>query len=101
MKTTTRAFGFYASPTLVVRIDRFFRSKAVLTWYEVQIYCDLNAERVGSILYNPQKPQRQACAGCADCKTESNCLGMNTDYYTNRVGRKTITGMVIRNEQVL
>lgn len=41
---------FYASPTLVIRIDRFFDAEQVLTWYEAQVFCDLNAERVGSIL---------------------------------------------------
>ena len=99
MKTTTRAFG-YASPTLVVRIDRFFDQEAVLTWYEAQIYCDLNAERVGSILYNPQKPQSKHVQAALIAKQNQTVWGMNTDYYTYRVGRKTITGMVIRNRQV-
>ena len=91
---------FYASPTLVVRIDRFFDQEAVLTWYEVQIYCDLNAERVGSILYNPQKPQSKHVQAALIAKQNQTVWGMNTDYYTYRVGRKTITGMVIRNGQV-
>ena len=91
---------FYASPTLVVRIDRFFDQEAVLTWYEAQIYCDLNAERVGSILYNPQKPQSKHVQAALIAKQNQAVWGMNTDYYTYRVGRKTITGMVIRNGQV-
>ena len=91
---------FYASPTLVVRIDRFFDQEAVLTWYEVQIYCDLNAERVGSILYNPQKPQSKHVQATLIAKQNQTVWGINTDYYTYRVGRKTITGMVIRNGQV-
>ena len=100
MKTTTQGVWFYASPTLVIRIDRFFDQEAVLTWYEAQIYCDLNAERVGSILYNPQKPQSKHVQAALIAKQNQTVWGMNTDYYTYRVGRKTITGMVIRNGQV-
>ena len=48
---------FYASPTLVVRVDRKFDSEKVLTWYEARIFCDPAHERVGSALYNPEKPQ--------------------------------------------
>lgn len=91
---------FYASPTLVVRIDRFFDADAVLTWYEAQIYCDLNAERVGSILYNPEKPQQKHVQAALIAKQNQVVWGMNTDYYTYRVGRKSTTGMVIRNKQV-
>ena len=66
----------------------------------MQIYCDLNAERVGSILYNPQKPQSKHVQAALIAKQNQTVWGMNTDYYTYRVGRKTITGMVIRNGQV-
>ena len=91
---------FYASPTLVIRIDRFFDAEQVLTWYEAQVFCDLNAERVGSILYNPSKPQQKHVQASLIAKQNQVVWGMNTDYYTYRVGRKTITGMVIRDKQV-
>ena len=91
---------FYASPTLVVRVDRFFDSEQVLTWYEAQIFCDLNAEHIGSILYNPNNPQQKHVQAALIAKQNQVVWGMNTDYYTYRVGRKTITGMVIRNKQV-
>ena len=91
---------FYASPTLVVRVDRCFDPDAVITWYEAQVYCDLNAEHVGSILYNPKKPQAKHVQAEKIAKQNQVVWGMNTDYYTYRLGRKTITGMVIRNKQV-
>ena len=91
---------FYASPTLVVRVDRFFDSEQVLTWYEAQIFCDLNAEHIGSILYNPNNPQQKHVQAALIAKQNQVVWGMNTDYYTYRVGRKAITGMVIRNKQV-
>lgn len=91
---------FYASPTLVVRIDRFFDAEAVNTWYEAQIYCDLSQERVGAILHNPEKPQAKHVQASQIAREKQVVFGVNTDYYTYRLGRKTITGMVIRGGQV-
>lgn len=91
---------FYASPTLVVRIDRIFDPEAVLTWYEAHIYCDLAQEQVGSILYDPEHPQKTHVQTALIARQNQVVFGMNTDYYTYRIGRKTITGMVIRDRNV-
>lgn len=91
---------FYASPTLVVRIDRKFDPEAVNTWYEAQIFCDLAQERVGAILYNPEKPTKKHVQASVIAREKQVVFGMNTDYYTYRLGRKTITGMVIRDGKV-
>ena len=92
---------FYASPTLVVRVDRKFDPEAVNTWYEAQIFCDLAQERVGAVLYNPEKPTKKHVQASLIAKEKQVVFGMNTDYYTYRLGRKTITGMVIRGGQML
>lgn len=55
---------------------------------------------MGSILYNPSKPQQKHVQASLIAKQNQVVWGMNTDYYTYRVGRKTITGMVIRDKQV-
>ncbi len=91
---------FYASPTLVVRIDRIFDIAAVRTRYECEIFCDLSQEHFGATLYNPAKPQAKHVQAELISKENQVVFGMNTDYYTYRLGRKTITGMVIRNRQV-
>ena len=91
---------FYASPTLVVRVDRRFDSEEVVTRYEAHVFCDLNAERVESILYNPERPQQKHVQAALIAKQNRVVWGMNTDYYTYRLGRKTITGMVIRDGKV-
>ena len=91
---------FYASPTLVVRVDRKFDSEKVLTWYETHIFCDPSEERVGAILYNPQKPQSKHVQAAQIARENQVVWGFNTDYYTYRMGRKTITGMVIRDKEV-
>ena len=53
-----------------------------------------------SIPDNPSKPQQKHVQASLIAKQNQVVWGMNTDYYTYRVGRKTITGMVIRDKQV-
>lgn len=91
---------FYASPTLVVRVDRKFDSEKVLTWYEAHVFCDPSEERVGAVLHNPEKPQSKHVQAAEIARKNQVVWGMNTDYYTYRLGRKTITGMVIRGKNV-
>lgn len=91
---------FYASSTLVVRVDRKFDREKVLTWYEAQVFCDPAAERVGAILNNPEKPQSKHVQAAQIAREKQVVWGMNTDYYTYRLGRNTITGMVIRGKNV-
>lgn len=91
---------FYASPTLVVRVDRKYDAEAVNTWYEAHIFCDVEKERVGAILYNPEKPTKKHVQASLIAREKQVVFGMNTDYYTYRLGRKTITGMVIRGGNV-
>lgn len=92
---------FYSTPTLVVRVDRIYSKEENRTWYEAQIFCDVNAgERVGSVLYNPEKPQKKHVQAALIAKENKVVFGMNTDYYTYRMGRNAIVGMVIRNRKV-
>ena len=95
-----KGLWFYASPTLVVRIDRIFDEKNVLTWYEAHVFCDLEREHFGSILYDPDKPQKKHVQAELIAKQHQVVFAMNTDYYTYRLGRKTMIGMIIRNRQV-
>ena len=93
---------FYASPTLVVRVDRFDQTEPKkLTWYEAQIFCDTEEERVGSILYNEEDPTKKHVQAELIAREKQVVFGMNTDYYTYRIGRNAIVGMIIRNRRVL
>lgn len=91
---------FYASPSLVVRIDRIFDPEAVVTWYEAQVFCDTRREQFGSVLYNPDKPQKKHVQASLIARENQVVFAMNTDYYTYRIGRKAIVGMVIRGGNV-
>ncbi|MCR4706849.1 MAG: phosphodiester glycosidase family protein [Clostridiales bacterium] len=95
-----KGLWFYASPTLIVRIDRIHDEEKVLTWYEAHIFCDRDKERFGSILYNPEKPQKKHVQAELIAKQHQVVFAMNTDYYTYRLGRKTMIGMIIRDRQV-
>lgn len=95
-----KGLWFYASPTLVVRVDRKFDGEKVLTWYETHVFCDPEKEPVGAVLYNPDKPQSKHVQAAQIARENQVVWGMNTDYYTYRMGRKTITGMVIRDKEV-
>ena len=88
---------FYASPSLVVRIDRIFDAEKVLTWYEAQIFCDTEKEYFGSILYNPERPQNKHVQARVIAKENQVVFAMNTDYYTYRLGRNTIIGVIVRD----
>ena len=87
---------FYASPTLIVRVERIFDPEAVLTTYEADIYCAPDAERFGITLYNEEKPQKKSLQTAQIAREKQVVFAMNTDYYTYRLGSKTKTGMVIR-----
>lgn len=87
---------FYASPTLIVRIERIFNPEAVLTTYEVDIFCAPATERFGITLYDEEKPQKKTLQTAQIAREKQLVFAMNTDYYTYRLGTKTKTGMVIR-----
>lgn len=96
---------FYASPTLVVRIDRKADPSVPLIWYEAQIHVDLEkGERLGSILMYPEElgKNRMRHVQPAQIARENQVVfAMSTDYYTYRIGRSSIVGAVIRGGQIL
>jgi len=94
---------FYASPALVVRIDRKEDKKIPLAWYEAHIYVNLDSdERFGATLLHPENPGKREHVHPASIARKNRLVfAMNTDYYTYRIGRNSIVGVVIRNRQVL
>lgn len=93
---------FYASPTLIVRIDRMADQEKRKTWYEAHIYCDLaSGERVHSVLYTPDTPGKIKVQAEKIAGENQVVFGMNTDYYTYRAPSKRAVGIIIRNKQTL
>lgn len=92
---------FYASESLIVRVDRFRDEKARRTWYEAHMYVDLQSgERVQSVQYTPEKPGKKRVQITKVARENQVVFGMSTDYYTYRVG-DPIVGIVIRDGQIL
>ena len=92
---------FYASPTLVVRVDRYFDEEGPITWYEAEVFCDTEQNRFGSILFDPSNPERQHVQLARIATEQQVVFGMNTDYYTYRTGRGLTVGIIIRGGEVL
>lgn len=90
---------FYASPALVVRIDRFVDESRPLTWYEAEVFADTSQNRFASVLYDPENPKHVQPEKIA---TQNQVVfGMNTDYYTYRVGRSLTVGVILRGGRLL
>lgn len=92
---------FYASPSLVVRIDRYVDESAPLTWYEAEIFADTAQNRFASVLYDPEKPQAKHVQPAQIATQNQVVFGMNTDYYTYRVGRGLKVGVIVRGGRLL
>ncbi len=92
---------FYASPTLVVRVDRYFDEEGPITWYEAEVFCDTEQNRFGSILFDPSNPERQHVQSARIATEQQVVFGMNTDYYTYRTRRNLAVGIIIRGGRVL
>lgn len=92
---------FYASPSLVVRIDRFFDQEGPVTWYEAEVFADTSVNRFASVLFDPDDPQRQHVQPARIATENQVVFGMNTDYYTYRDGRGLTVGIIIRGGEVL
>ena len=94
---------FYATPSLIIRIDRKRDVPAKKTWYEAHMYVDLDSdERIRSTLYTPETPGKKRVQITQIARENQVVFGMSTDYYTYRSGVKNaIVGVVIRNGRIL
>lgn len=101
LKDEEAGLWFYASPSLVVRIDRFFDQEGPVTWYEAEVFADTSVNRFGSVLFDPSDPERQHVQPARIATENQVVFGMNTDYYTYRTGRGLSVGIIIRGGEVL
>ena len=94
---------FYATPTLIVRIDRVVDKKTTSTHYEAYLYCDLESEEyVETVLYTPDAPGKEKTQAARIATENQLVFGMNTDYYTYRVASDNRdAGVIIRNTEII
>lgn len=94
----------YVSQTSKVIIQRKYDATQPLTWFEADLYGDLDAgEMLRTVQNDPEKMGRVRVDATETAKKHNVVFAMNTDYYTYRVAvnNNRHTGVVIRDGRIL
>lgn len=93
----------YISPTLRVEILRVADPNLPLVWYEANIYSDVEAGEVfKAVPADPEKWGKAKDVVAAKIASDNKVVfGMNNDYYTYRIARKIMVGIVLRDGQII
>lgn len=94
----------YVSQTSKVIIQRKYDATQPLTWFEADLYGDLDAgEMLRTVQNDPEKMGKVRMDATETAKKHNVVFAMNTDYYTYRVAvnNNRHTGIVIRDGRIL
>lgn len=94
----------YVSQTSKVIIQRKYDATQPLTWFEADLYGDLDAgEMLRTVQNDPEKMGKVRVDATETAKKHNVVFAMNTDYYTYRiaVNNNRHTGIVIRDGRIL
>lgn len=94
----------YVSQTSKVIIQRKYDATQPLTWFEADLYGDLDAgEMLRTVQNDPEKMGKVRVDATETAKKHNVVFAMNTDYYTYRVAvnNNRHTGIVIRGGRIL
>lgn len=94
----------YVSQTSKVIIQRKYDATQPLTWFEADLYGDLDAgEMLRTVQNDPEKMGKVRVDATETAKKHNVVFVMNTDYYTYRVAvnNNRHTGIVIRDGRIL
>lgn len=94
----------YVSQTSKVIIQRKYDATQPLTWFEADLYGDLDAgEMLRTVQNDPEKMGKVRVDATETAKKHIVVFAMNTDYYTYRVAvnNNRHTGIVIRDGRIL
>ena len=94
----------YVSQTSKVIIQRKYDATQPLTWFEADLYGDLNAgEMLRTVQNDPEKMGKVRVDATETAKKHNVVFAMNTDYYTYRVAvnNNRHTGIGIRDGRIL
>lgn len=94
----------YVSQTSKVIIQRKYDATQPLTWFEADLYSDLDAgEMLRTVQNDPEKMGKVRVDATETAKKHNVVFAMNTDYYTYRVAvnNNRHTGIVIRDGRIL
>ena len=94
----------YVSQTSKVIIQRKYDATQPLTWFEADLYGDLDAgEMLRTVQNDPEKMGKVRVDATETAKKHNVVFAMNTDYYPSRVAvnNNRHTGIVIRDGRIL
>ncbi|MBN1777872.1 MAG: phosphodiester glycosidase family protein [Clostridiales bacterium] len=94
----------YISPTLKVVIERKYDAATSLRWYEVEIWSDIEAgELLNSLQYydTPRMSMDYGVNASLTARKYSTVFGINTDYYTYRIGGARAEGIEVRDGAIV
>ena len=94
----------YVSQTSKVIIQRKYDATQPLTWFEADLYGDMDAgEMLRTVQNDPEKMGKVRVDATETAKKHNVVFAMNTDYYTYRVAvnNNRHTGIVIRDGRIL
>ena len=94
----------YISQTSKVIIQRKYDATQPLTWFEADLYGDLDSgEMLRTVQNDPEKMGKVRVDATETAKKHNVVFAMNTDYYTYRVAvnNNRHTGIVIRDGRIL
>lgn len=94
----------YVSQTSRIIIQRKYDATQPLTWFEADLYGDLDAgEMLRTVQNDPEKMGKVRVDATETAKKHNVVFAMNTDYYTYRVAvnNNRHTGIVIRDGRIL
>ena len=93
----------YISPTAKIIINRRFDGALPLTWFESEIWVDIEAgEYVQNIERDPEQRHKDRGSAAETALKHHVVFAVNGDYYTYRMGSKNDhpVGIEIRNEEI-
>ena len=100
----TNGLYVYIDQTTKIVIERKEDTKAPLTWFEAEIWSDVEAgAMLKTIQRNPEKMGKARGDAAETARMHNVVFAMNTDYYTYRVGSSGSrhVGVVIRDGKIL
>ncbi len=93
----------YISPTLKIIINRRFDGSLPLTWFETEIWCDIQAgEMIQNVEIDPERRHKARGDAAETALMHHVVFAANGDYYTYRMGSKNghPVGIEIRNGEI-
>lgn len=97
----TNGLYIFVNETNRIVIERKYDEDGPLTWFEAELWTDVEAGAYPKVLQYDEEKKGKARVDAAKNATEHQVVfAMNTDYYTYRVGGPRRTGIEVRDGEI-